>query len=460
MIFFFFSEGGHGRAAGARRKVVDQAARANRSRATLPVAGRPRCGSTGRRRALRVSPERGHRRAGDPRRADRVRYAGTLDPGRRRGDRRGPRHVASGTVDEWAGLADPMASRAPPSPLGRRAGRVRHRRKIELARPRAADVGRRPRVSGSTTPTTPTRGGRSPSSPPPACAGAAGGTAATSASAPCRRRRRDPDRASGSASAGAPGVSTSTRPPRRRRPGHPAARRDEAVEPAPHGRARPVRDGAVPRHHLSTLNGEAWSRVAACSATSGELVASAVVTLVDDPTNPDAYTATDVDGEGLATRRNVLIDGGVLQQLRAHQLLGPPRRHRVDRQRRPRRLRRAAGRRLRRAAAAAGNRFQAEIIAGVDDGLLVQSVPVCTRLNPSAATSPRRLGHLIVNGALGAPSASSPSRRRCSACCSTSPKWVPTRLAADARRRVSLVIHDVILWGACAPCRPFFFCSG
>ena len=43
-------------------------------------------------------------------------------------------------------------------------------------------------------------------------------------------------------------------------------------------------------------------------------MAADVVTLVDDPTNPDAYTATDVDGEGLAARRNVLIEGGRLER--------------------------------------------------------------------------------------------------------------------------------------------------
>jgi PmbA protein len=36
--------------------------------------------------------------------------------------------------------------------------------------------------------------------------------------------------------------------------------------------------------------------------------------LVDDPTNPLAYTATDIDGEGLAARRNALIQDGVLQK--------------------------------------------------------------------------------------------------------------------------------------------------
>lgn len=44
----------------------------------------------------------------------------------------------------------------------------------------------------------------------------------------------------------------------------------------------------------------------------GDSVASPLITLVDDPTDPRAYTATEVDGEGLAARRNLIIDNGVL----------------------------------------------------------------------------------------------------------------------------------------------------
>ncbi|HZU72886.1 MAG TPA: TldD/PmbA family protein [Acidimicrobiales bacterium] len=44
----------------------------------------------------------------------------------------------------------------------------------------------------------------------------------------------------------------------------------------------------------------------------GEPVAAGSVTLVDDPTIAEAFAATPHDAEGLATRRNVLIDGGVL----------------------------------------------------------------------------------------------------------------------------------------------------
>ena len=45
----------------------------------------------------------------------------------------------------------------------------------------------------------------------------------------------------------------------------------------------------------------------------GDLIASPLVSLVDDPTNPASFGADSVDGEGLATRRNVLIDNGRLQ---------------------------------------------------------------------------------------------------------------------------------------------------
>jgi len=65
----------------------------------------------------------------------------------------------------------------------------------------------------------------------------------------------------------------------------------------------------------STLNGESVAKGRSLFKDRlGENVASSIITLVDDPTNPKAYTATDLDGEGLAARRNVLIDAGVLRQ--------------------------------------------------------------------------------------------------------------------------------------------------
>ncbi len=46
----------------------------------------------------------------------------------------------------------------------------------------------------------------------------------------------------------------------------------------------------------------------------GEAVAADCVNLVDDPTNPKAPSAVETDGEGLATRKNILIEDGVLNQ--------------------------------------------------------------------------------------------------------------------------------------------------
>ena len=45
----------------------------------------------------------------------------------------------------------------------------------------------------------------------------------------------------------------------------------------------------------------------------GDLVASSLFTLIDDPTDARHFAASAYDGEGLACRRNVLIDAGVLQ---------------------------------------------------------------------------------------------------------------------------------------------------
>ena len=64
-----------------------------------------------------------------------------------------------------------------------------------------------------------------------------------------------------------------------------------------------------------TLSGEAvLKRRSLFADRLGETVASPLFSLVDDPTDPAAFGAGESDGEGLATRRNELVTGGVLQR--------------------------------------------------------------------------------------------------------------------------------------------------
>jgi len=90
-----------------------------------------------------------------------------------------------------------------------------------------------------------------------------------------------------------------------------------AVRP-PTGRTTLVLDPWVTAQVLevvgATLSGDAVVRGRSPFADRlGEAIASPLLTLVDDPTDPAAFSATATDGEGLATRRNVLVDAGVLQ---------------------------------------------------------------------------------------------------------------------------------------------------
>jgi PmbA protein len=63
-----------------------------------------------------------------------------------------------------------------------------------------------------------------------------------------------------------------------------------------------------------TLSGEAVLKGRSLFANRvGEQVGGPALTLVDDPTDPDAYAAAAHDAEGLACRRNVLMADGVLQ---------------------------------------------------------------------------------------------------------------------------------------------------
>ena len=202
----------------------------------------------------------------------------------------------------------------------------------------------------------------------------------------------------------------------------------------------------------STLNGESVVKGRSLFRERlGEQVAAGIVTLVDDPTNPDAYTATDVDGEGLAARRNVLIDGGVLQRF-VHNSYSARRAGSVS-----------TGNATRGGYAGTpgvgclalqllpGTRDQAALIADVDDGLLVQSVSgLHSGVNPiSGDFSTGASGMLISNGTVGAPVreltiASTLQRMLLDVAeIGSDVDWLPMRAAG-----VSLVIHDVTMSGA------------
>jgi PmbA protein len=156
----------------------------------------------------------------------------------------------------------------------------------------------------------------------------------------------------------------------------------------------------------STLNGEAVVKGRSLFADRlGDDVAAAGITLVDDPTNPKAYTSTDVDGEGLAARRNVLIENGVLQQF-VHNSYSARRADTAS-----------TGNATRGGFAGTpgvgclalslepGTRSQEEIVADIDEGLLVQSMQgLHSGVNPiSGDFSTGAAGLMISGGEIGAP---------------------------------------------------------
>jgi PmbA protein len=190
------------------------------------------------------------------------------------------------------------------------------------------------------------------------------------------------------------------------------------------------------------LNGESVVKGRSLFAQRlGETVASPIFTLVDDPTNPLAYTATDIDGEGLAARRNTLIDDGVLKTF--VQSSYSARRMGVS----------TTGNGVRGGYAgspsagclalqiAPGQRKQDEIIAGIDDGILIQQV--------QGDFSTGAAGLMISKGSVGAPvrefTIASTLQRMLLDIAEVGGdlEWLPMRATG-----VSLVIHDVTLSGS------------
>jgi PmbA protein len=183
----------------------------------------------------------------------------------------------------------------------------------------------------------------------------------------------------------------------------------------------------------------------------GEQVAVPFFTLVDDPTNKLAYTATDIDGEGLAARRNVLIEDGALQMF-------------VHSSYSARRMQtKSTGNATRGGFAGSpgvgclamqvtpGAKSQAELIADIDDGVLIQEVSgLHSGVNPiSGDFSTGASGMTITHGKVGAPirefTIGSTLQRMLLdiVAVGNDVDWLPMRAAG-----LSLVINDVTISGS------------
>ena len=202
----------------------------------------------------------------------------------------------------------------------------------------------------------------------------------------------------------------------------------------------------------ATLNGEAVVKGRSVFADRvGSAVAAPQVHLVDDPTNPLAYTATDIDGEGLAARRNTLIEGGVLRRF-VHNSYSARRAGAVSTGNAVRGgFKGTPGVGCLAIQLTPGLRSQAELVESVGTGILIQSVKgMHSGVNPiSGDFSTGATGLVISDGAVGAPlrefTIASTLQRMLLDIVEIGGdlEWLPSRAAG-----MSLVISDVTVSGA------------
>ena len=155
-----------------------------------------------------------------------------------------------------------------------------------------------------------------------------------------------------------------------------------------------------------TLTGEAVLKGRSLFAERmGEEVAMSSITLLDNATNPDAFTASMVDGEGLATRATPLISDGVLQGFLHNSYSG--RRSGTASTGSAVRggFKGAPGVGAQALVLSPGTRTQAELISDIDDGFLVQEVAgLHSGVNPvSGDFSTGAEGLRIRNGEIAEP---------------------------------------------------------
>ena len=181
-----------------------------------------------------------------------------------------------------------------------------------------------------------------------------------------------------------------------------------ATQP-PTERVTVVLDPMVTAQFLSiiggTLSGEAVLKGRSLFADRlDDRVAASAVTLVDDPTNPAAFSATDADGEGLATRRNQLIGGGTLERFLHNSYTGR-RSGSASTGSAVRSYAGTPGVGCQALSLVPGDRSPAELIAGIDNGVLIQGVSgLHSGVNPvSGDFSTGAEGLRIRNGQLAEP---------------------------------------------------------
>jgi PmbA protein len=155
-----------------------------------------------------------------------------------------------------------------------------------------------------------------------------------------------------------------------------------------------------------TLDGESVLKGRSLFADRvGEQVSVAGFSLVDDPTDPEAYSAAPYDAEGLATRRNLLIDGGMLKGFLYNTYAARRAGTRSTASAVRAGFKSAPGTGARAVSLVPGDRSPEQILRLVGDGLLVQSISgVHSGVNPvSGDFSVGAEGVLIKGGELAGP---------------------------------------------------------
>jgi PmbA protein len=200
-----------------------------------------------------------------------------------------------------------------------------------------------------------------------------------------------------------------------------------------------------------TLNGESVLKGRSLFADRlGEEVASPLITLLDDPTDTRAFTATETDGEGLATRRNVLLRDGVLQMF-VHNAYTARRMNTVSTGSAVRGFKSTPSVGCMATTLVPGDKTQAQLIAEVGDGLLVQDVAgLHSGVNPiSGDFSTGAEGLRIKGGEIADPvreftiASTLQKMLKDVAAVGNDLEWLPMPAAG-----VSLVIRDVTVSGA------------